>query len=96
MIEILEMGEQPVRKYAFITDQSKIQKVMIYENDQDVYLFTYDTKEDLPCIHDYWFDNLEEAEEYCSVLFGDGVLEWIDVEDPGQEEAHDLIISRKQ
>ncbi|GAK40921.1 hypothetical protein PUW24_14395 [Paenibacillus urinalis] len=80
-----------MRKYAFvdIEDEGEVKKVMVYEADQVVYVFTYITVENLPCTQDFWFETLIEAEEYCEDRFG--VLEWIQIEDPRQEDPHDLI-----
>ncbi|MFD2699563.1 hypothetical protein ACFSVM_03720 [Paenibacillus shunpengii] len=81
-----------MRKYAFVDIEDEVKKVMMYEADQEVYVFTYKTVEDLPCTQDYWFETLIEAEEYCEDRFGS--LEWIQIKDPSQGESHDLINSQ--
>lgn len=62
---------------------------MIFQIKEEVYLFTYNTVEDLPCTKDFWFENLAEAEDYCDEKFGE--LEWIEIKDPKQGEQHDII-----
>ncbi|AZH30495.1 hypothetical protein [Paenibacillus sp. M-152] len=78
-----------MREYAFVDLKDEVKKVMVYEVDQEVYVFTYTTVEDLPCTQDYWFETLIEAEEYCEDRFGR--LEWIQIEDPRQGDFQDLI-----
>ncbi|OKP97721.1 hypothetical protein [Paenibacillus sp. P46E] len=78
-----------MRKYAIVQSKDKVKKIMIYEADQEVYLFTYETIEDLPCCQDYWFETLVEAEDYCKEVFGE--VEWIRIEDPREGDQQDLI-----
>ena len=83
-----------MRRYAFVDPKDEVKKVMIYEVEQDIYVFTYGTLEDVPCTKDYWFETLMEAEEYCEDRFGR--LEWIQIEDPRQGESQDLINPQNQ
>ncbi|WP_037290948.1 hypothetical protein [Saccharibacillus sacchari] len=56
-----------MRKYAFVDPKDEVKKVMIYEVEPDIYVFIYETLEDVPCTKDYWFETLMEAEEYCGL-----------------------------
>lgn len=78
-----------MRKYAFVQSPNNIQKIMIYETEQEVYLFTYQTREDESASADYWFETLEEAEDYSDELFEK--IDWIRIEDPEEGSPHDLI-----
>ncbi len=83
-----------MRKYAFVSSKDEVKKVMIYEVEQDIYVFTYETLEDVPCTKDYWFETLFEAEKYCENRFAR--LEWIMIEDPRHGESQDLINAKYQ
>ncbi len=82
-----------MRKYAFVDPKDEVKKVMIYEVEQDIYVFTYQTLADVPCTKDYWFETLSEAEEYCENRFGR--MKWIQIEDPRIGEPQDLINAPK-
>ncbi|MDM5330446.1 hypothetical protein [Neobacillus sp. CF12] len=43
-------------------------------------MFLYDTPEDTSCVADYWFENIEEAEDYCKDL-GNKDENWIFIDD---------------
>jgi hypothetical protein len=80
-----------MRKYAFLKEiKNNICKVMIFESTGETFVFLYNSIDDTPCIADYWFDNLEEADEYCNDL-GISNEDWLFIDDPLEECPHDLI-----
>lgn len=82
-----------MRKYAILKiPVNNIKKIMIYECDEGVYVFKFDTINDAPSIGDNWFDNLEDAEELCKTKYNIKDEEWIIVNDPTEYCQHDIII----
>ncbi len=82
-----------MRKYAILNNPiNKIEKVMVYTFDEDeVYVFLYDTKIDTPSIADYVFEEIDDAEEFCNDEFGISAGDWIYIDDPIEGAQHDII-----
>jgi len=81
-----------MRKYAILKSPiNNIKKVMIYECDEGVYAFPFDTIDDAPAIGDDWFDTLEDAEEICKHKYMVKDEEWISISDPIEYCQHDII-----
>ncbi|MBW7454032.1 hypothetical protein ACFOLF_20835 [Paenibacillus sepulcri] len=83
-----------MRKYAFPIPSAnhKIQKVMIYETTKNgVYLYLYLTQKDLPSHNDFWFDDLQDAENFSKASFHTDDSDWIMIDDPNEGCQDDLI-----
>lgn len=71
-----------MRKYCFFKDPvDGIQKIMMHQEDNSIYLFLYDTAGDKPCVSDLFFDSLIDAESFIVEEFGNE-LNWILIDDP--------------
>jgi hypothetical protein len=80
-----------MRKYALLVEEiNKICKVMIYQLQEETYVFLYNTKKDASCFADFCFDQLDDAEEYCKGL-GVHNDNWIFIDDPTDGCQEDLI-----
>lgn len=56
-----------MRKYSILKEPvNDIKKVMIYEMDDGVYVFLYNTVMDVSGFAHNWYKTLEDAEEVCS------------------------------
>ena len=67
-----------MRKYAILKQPiENIFKLMIYDTGEGSYLFLYNTIEDKPCMADYWFDNLTDAETTCFEDYKINNSDWI-------------------
>jgi len=91
-----------MRKYAILkeavyrdgdTDSDLVKKIMIYyEKEGDVYLFFYTTVDEYgSCCTDYFFNNLEDADEYAFSEYGLKSEDWILIDDPLPFCQHDII-----
>jgi biofilm protein TabA len=80
-----------MRKFAYTQSQEKIQKVMIYDCGEGVYLFLYQTKEDGGSCADYFYETVEEAERVAREEFGVEEGSWISITDPMKDCQHDFI-----
>ncbi|MGG2026299.1 hypothetical protein AB1282_11405 [Gottfriedia sp. S16(2024)] len=82
-----------MRKYAILNNPiNKIEKVMVYTfNDDEVYVFLYNTKYDNPSIGDYLFEEIDDAEQFCNNEFGINEGDWLYIDDPVEGEQHDII-----
>lgn len=83
-----------MRKIAFVTspDKENIKKVMIYESNNGIYLFGYDTVFDYSSLFDEWYENLESAEMCCMEEYNVKSEDWILISDPQEFCQHDLIM----
>ncbi|MFB7142880.1 hypothetical protein ACFCYN_25130 [Gottfriedia sp. NPDC056225] len=86
-----------MRKYAILNNPiNKIEKVMVYTFEEDeVYVFLYDTKIDNPSIADYLFEELDDADQFCINEYGISDGDWIYLEDPISGTQRDLIGNQK-
>jgi biofilm protein TabA len=57
-------------------------RLMLYQVEDGVYLFYYDTEIDNSCIRDDWFHNLSSALKVTSEGFGINREDWIEIDDP--------------
>ncbi|MCI5072269.1 hypothetical protein MRY82_04920 [bacterium] len=80
-----------MRKYAFIKENEKTKKIMIYECKEGVYLFLYDSLKDVAAFADYWFESLEEVYEYIKEDFIISDSKWYNIDDPKPYCQHDFI-----
>jgi biofilm protein TabA len=67
-----------------------MKKIMIYTSLEGIYLFLYDTINDSSSIKDYFFDTLEEAEEFIDEEFSEE-LDWIIIDEPMVDCQQDII-----
>lgn len=81
-----------MRMYALLKEQvDNAKKVMIYESENGVYVFLYDTQEDKSCYADLWFETIEEALEYCTHELDVEQEQWVVIIDPKEGQYHDII-----
>ncbi|QHW29427.1 hypothetical protein GZH47_00330 [Paenibacillus rhizovicinus] len=83
-----------MRKYALTVPNTshEIKKIMIYETaDNGVYLFVYQTQKDEPSHNDFWFDHVEDAENFSEAYFRTSENGWVQIDDPVEGCQHDLI-----
>jgi len=90
-----------MRKYAIINqpvffnafgNKTLLKKVMIYFDGSCTLLFHYEnTDECSGCSGDYWFENLEEAEDYALEEYNIKPTDWIEIDDPLPHCQHDVI-----
>jgi hypothetical protein len=84
-----------MRKLAFIDIVDKIQKLMIYQSEEGVFLFGYDCLQDTSSIWDNWFMTMEEANEYCQNVYKIDNEKWISISDPLENCQDDFIMPTK-
>ncbi|MFC4306607.1 hypothetical protein [Cohnella boryungensis] len=81
-----------MRMFALLTEPiGKIRKVMIYESKNGVYVFLYDTHENIGCYADHWFKVIEDAMDYCIEELNINEGRWVIINDPKNGEQHDII-----
>ena len=85
-----------MRQIAFVKNHEKIQKLMIYECSEGVYLFGYDRLNDTSCIWDLYYNSLEESKEYCNETYSIDDKDWIEITDPEDDCQHDFILPTKK
>ncbi|NIK76377.1 hypothetical protein FHS15_001502 [Paenibacillus castaneae] len=90
-----------MRKYALTQSNPshEIPKVMIHETeDSGVYVYLYKSKHDTSSHNDFWFDDLQDAEDFSNQYFGIENSDWVSIDDPSKGCQHDLIrpIRRKE
>ncbi len=73
------------------TNNSEIIRLMVYQSDDGVYLFEYDTPIDGSALNDYWFESLELAFESCKEDYGVNHKDWEQIPDPQIDCQHDWI-----
>ncbi len=73
------------------TNNSKIQRLMIHDSEDGVYLFEYDMIEDGPSLGDCWFESLEIAFESCKEDYGVDRNDWEQIPDPCEHCQQDWI-----
>ncbi|CAM4462711.1 hypothetical protein FHS16_003095 [Paenibacillus endophyticus] len=81
-----------MRKYQLLEESTNpIKKVMLYETHEGAYVFLYHTYEDKPCFADYWFELVEDADDYCKENLNIVDNNWRMLDDPKIGCQHDLI-----
>ncbi|MDR2729084.1 MAG: hypothetical protein LBB56_08110 [Chitinispirillales bacterium] len=89
-----------MRKYTILKEpiptndnDDLIKKIMIYqESAREIYVFIYTTTDEYgSCCADYWFDDLEDAEQYVIEEYGVKPQDWILIDDPLPYCQHDII-----
>jgi biofilm protein TabA len=81
-----------VRKIAPVPANSDgIVRCMIHENESACYVYVYRKKNDGPADGDYWFESLEEAEEFTRERFGIVDPAWSTISEPLPDCQHDWI-----
>ena len=80
-----------MRKHAFVDKDDYIKKVMIYQDNEGVYIFQYDTIDDTHCNWDLWFPSIDEAQSFCEKEYFIGEKNWIIIDDPKEGCFHDII-----
>ncbi len=82
-----------MRKVAYTDSHPDVLKLMIYDSDDEVYLFGYDDLADTSCIWDEWFTSVDEAEERAADKYNVDLSDWIEIANPCATCKHDLISS---
>lgn len=81
-----------MRMYALLREPiDNIRKIMIYNSENGVCVFLYDTQENKSGIADLWFETLDEAMVYCNQELKVIKEQWIVIYDPKEGEQHDII-----
>jgi len=70
---------------------SPIKRLMIYESNEGVYLFGFDTIEDSHSNWDEWYETIDEAKEECNDRYGIEFTNWTEIPDPMEDCQHDWI-----
>jgi biofilm protein TabA len=60
----------------------QVQRVILYESSDGVYLFLSDSKEDRGAFADEWYTTVEDAEQVCLERFGVDASQWQPIPDP--------------
>lgn len=55
---------------------------MIFQSANGVYLFLFESENDSHCQHDFWFQTLQNAQEYGKDHFGIQENQWSEIQDP--------------
>jgi hypothetical protein len=66
---------------------------MIFEKENGVYLFLYDSTDDVPGFADEWYETLEAAEEICRTKYSINPNDWIFIDDPIEYCQDDIVAS---
>lgn len=83
-----------MRMYALLREPvDNIRKVMIYDSENGVYAFLYDTHENKSGIADLWYEILDEAMAYCNQELKVIEEQWIVINDPKEGEQHDYLLN---
>lgn len=85
-----------MRKYAFLKEpldrgeEYPVVKIMLYEAEEGIYLFEYDSPDAQQCTGDLCYGSLEKLhEKWDSLIDGNG---WTDIDDPLPGCQHDAFI----
>lgn len=83
-----------MRKYAYLKEPLKqsgrtAYKIMLYETEEGVYLFEYDSPDAIQCSADSFYERLEDVPEFDDLIDERG---WIELEDPLPHCQHDALI----
>lgn len=57
-------------------------RLMLYQAEQGVFLFFYNTQTDAPGAGDFWFEDLVSAYKYTTEVFGVSEKDWEVIPDP--------------
>lgn len=67
-------------------------RCIMYSSTDGVYVFPCATEEDGSATGDYWFNSIEEAEEFCKDEYGICNTDWTEVPDPLPGCQHDWLM----
>ncbi|MCC6599341.1 MAG: hypothetical protein IT223_01550, partial [Crocinitomicaceae bacterium] len=84
-----------MRKVVYPNTDDETKKLMIYESAEGVFLFGYDCLQDTFSVWDNWYENIQEADEYCRMTFNVDNIDWITISDPLENCQHDFILPTK-
>ena len=85
-----------MRKYAYLKEPLKrdagncIYKIMLFETEEGVYLFEYDSLNAVQCCSDRCYDSLADLYDDWNDLIDEN--DWIEMEDPLPDCQHDAFI----
>ena len=83
-----------MRKYAWLKEPHKsidnIWKIMLYKDEEGVFLFTYSSPDAIQCTSDFHYDSLEDLYDEWNELIDE--RGWIEIEDPLPYCQHDAFI----
>jgi biofilm protein TabA len=90
-----ELHSLTMRKVVYPNTDDETKKLMIYESAEGVFLFGYDCLQDTFSVWDNWYENIQEADEYCRMTFNVDNIDWITISDPLENCQHDFILPTK-
>ncbi len=69
-----------MRKHAVLKESADdIKRLMLFACENGVYLYLFDSFEDVAACDDIWFDTLYDAQEYCKAEYGVHEPDWEEV-----------------
>jgi hypothetical protein len=81
-----------MRKIADVkNNHPEVKRVVIYKNEDGVYLFPCASTKDGSGIGDEWYQSVEEADAVCLVEYGINSNDWEIIDDPPEYCQHDWI-----
>lgn len=81
-----------MRKVATVkTNDTLVKRVIVYESEHGVYIFTYASLEDGPAMGDEWCESVAQADALCWRDFGISAADWEYIDDPAAGCQHDWI-----
>ena len=72
-------------------EDKELKRLMIYDSEDGVYLFGYNTEIDSDSLWDYWFENIEDAINDCIEDYNISKEDWTEIPDPLEYCQHDWI-----
>ena len=71
-----------MRKHcAFKKPIGEIRRLMLFACENGVYLYLFDSFEDVESCEDIWFDTLYDAQDYCDKNYGVSESDWEEIEE---------------
>ncbi len=81
-----------MRKIALVKNKEvDIKRVMLYQDEDGIYLFGYDKLEDCGGLWDQWYETIEEVYKVCEEEYGIQFQDWVLIDDPLKDCQHDWI-----
>ena len=80
-----------MRKIAIAKNHSRIRQVILYQDENGVYLFPCTSLEDGFAEGDQWYEDLETAESVCMSEYGITNDDWQHIPDPVEYCLHDWV-----
>ena len=93
-VHTMPTEECSMRKYAYLKEPLKqsgrtIYKIMLYETEEGVYLFEYDSPDAVQCASDTFYETMEDVPAWDELIDERG---WIQLPDPLPYCQHDAFV----